>query len=822
MKKRTTQAGALALACALLTGTTLPGMAAAQIENPYDEAYYATLDYYGALSEGSVVKSYRIYTPGEIVDYGTYDRVENLTDGAAPDVADGVVRFTPEAGSDRFYFEGKTAQPYDDLPWTISLSYRLNGVPTPAEELAGEKGLVEICLDVLPNQAAPEYTRTNLVLTAATAFNADDILSLEAEGGQVQLVGNLRAVLFAVLPGEERHFVIRVGTEDFTFSGMAFLAVPATLAQLDQIADLKEAKEEGEDSLDAISDSLDVILTTLEGMSGSLNATANGLDRLNSARGTVSAGKGQVYDSLDAALGGMGELTGALSALDGYSGEASNAVRDTVSALDAMNGAAQSLRPELENTRKTVTAIQKDVEGLSQLLTDTEGYNKRATAIASSLEDLLDDMDVESEALRFDLARLESALKGTKGLSALQAEDLLGMLPPDEAAQMKEVLTLHGQYEAYLRQNGLTEGQLSFEDFIVAGAYRQYCEQKVEEELNAYLMRPDVSITTPEEVEVIKGQIMGRLPTLEQFVQAPAAQPYLAQAKAAADAYEEFTEKLPMVDTVNGKIGEINGLITGLTRPTAAVVGDLSDLCGDLGDTGATDDLASLAGLCRELLKLLKEHEGEGADLLDNANQAGDILLRMVPVMDTVLEQTDALTGVLTTYEPTVQQAITDVESLSSALQTTLTNTTAALSAAEGLLKASGPALDEGTRASLSGISAALRKSTVGLDQTGTIRGAKDTITGLIDDQWDSHTGEVDGLLNMDPHAAPVSLTDSRNPAPQSVQYIMRTQEITKPEEGSQETAGQEKAKTTFWQRVKDLFKGIWADFTGLFHKKDG
>ena len=100
------------------------------------------------------------------------------------------------------------------------------------------------------------------MLTAAAAFNDDDIVSLEAPGAEVQLIGNLRTVLFAALPGEEDHFVIRVGSEDFSFSGLIFLAVPASLQQMEKVADLKQAKEKGEDSLDAISDSLDVILDT--------------------------------------------------------------------------------------------------------------------------------------------------------------------------------------------------------------------------------------------------------------------------------------------------------------------------------------------------------------------------------------------------------------------------------------------------------------------------------------------------------------------------------------------------------------------------------
>ena len=151
-----------------------------------DEAYYAILDHYGRLTDSSVVKSYLIYGSSTITDYGYYDKIINLTDDRQPKLTDGAVTF--DFGKDtprRFYFEGKTEQPFHDLPWAISLSYRLNGVPMPADQLAGKTGLVEILLDVKPNPSASEYNRNNLVLAATAAFNADDILSLEAEGAQV-------------------------------------------------------------------------------------------------------------------------------------------------------------------------------------------------------------------------------------------------------------------------------------------------------------------------------------------------------------------------------------------------------------------------------------------------------------------------------------------------------------------------------------------------------------------------------------------------------------------------------------------------------------
>ena len=61
MVKQQRQITALALAALTAAGCVVPA-AAAPIDNgvapTYDEAYYATLDYYGNLTDGSVVKSY--------------------------------------------------------------------------------------------------------------------------------------------------------------------------------------------------------------------------------------------------------------------------------------------------------------------------------------------------------------------------------------------------------------------------------------------------------------------------------------------------------------------------------------------------------------------------------------------------------------------------------------------------------------------------------------------------------------------------------------------------------------------------------------------
>lgn len=856
MKDVCKRALALTLAVTVTAGAMLPAASAMTIPPSCDETYYATLDYYGGIQEGSVVKSYRLNGMSSVTDYGVYDEVINLTDDLAPTVDGNAVTFEMgEEVPEKFYFQGKTTEPFEELPWNIAVSYKLNGAPVLAEELAGRTGLVEIGLDVTLNPRASEYSRNNLVLTAAAAFNDDEITSLEAPGAEVQMVGNLRTILFMVLPGEEQHFVIRVGSEEFSFSGLVLLAVPATLRQLEQVHDLKEAKEKGEDSLDAISGSVDAILNAMEGMSGSLNAAAGGLEQLESARDVVSQGKGEVYDRADLALGDLDALAGALGGLDRYAEVASQAITDLNGELNGLNDAVQGLRPELENIRKTVDAIQKDTEALSGLLGDVEGYNEKATRIAGSLADELEDLETGMEGMEFSLWRLARVLDAPGRLPRMDKIEVSGMSSKaDVEKNIKTVEDLHAQFEGNRATLQQFVPDVAFDrEGIVLMAFLQGYQARVKEQVvkqayAAYVQGCMEAGVTPDPVETfaaghqaeiaaqvqayMTGNFAGDYAEFQAGEQGEAA---ARQGEAAAQLWailsdpEKKAQLMEQVETlelvngqvrpvVNGKIQEIDRYIQNITRPTAVVVDQLAEIVEDAGDTGVTDDLAALAKLCRDLLKTLKEHEGEGADLLGDINEAGDIAARTAGTAEVLLGRLDGLNGTLDAYEPELQAALGEVQALSGSAQSTLHDTAAALSAGEGVLRAAGPQLDQGTRNTLSGVSASLRKAAAGLGEIDAVRDAKDTVKTLVDDEWNSHTGEVDGLLNMDAAAEPVSMTDARNPAPGSVQYVMRTREIKEEKAAAEEIRQEEAPATTFWERVADLFRGLWAGFKRLLH----
>lgn len=782
---------ALSLVLLLTLQALAPAVSAQEIAPTCDETYYATLDYYGALLESSVVKSYRTYGSERLTDYGLYDQVTNLTDSRGAAVADGQVSFDLSGDvPDKFYFEGKTAQPYEDFPWTLALSYTLNGVPTQAEDLAGKTGLVEITLDAVPNPEASEYSRNNLVLTAMSVFNGDDILSLAAPGAQVQLLGNLYCVLYAVLPGEEQHAAIQVGAEEFAYSGMMFLAVPATLEQLDQVADLRQAKEKAEDSYDAINDSLDVILDTLEGMSGSLNAAASGLDQLNRARGTISGGKGQVYDSLDRALDAAGPLTESMEPLTAHLGTAQQALSDFNGLLNEMNDNVAELPPEVENTRKLIKNLQFDLNRLQELLDDLDDKHTLSDAkwlvqaVSDDFELLgksMDGLQKTLQSMRSDLSGLEDRVAQLEGSNHQYITINVGGVSMTVKQIESSVLAANGAYSGYGQAvaGGVVPDGTSFYDFLILVGGQS------EEEAAA-----TVKLWTAAQTAEFEEQ--------------------LQQAKQINGLLEQF----------NLTVNQLKALVGDVSGTASPILTQLSNLCRALGGSELSGDLGRLMEVAGDALGIVEKHDGGVSGVLEDLDAMGSLALRVSENLDTALTQVQELTDMFNTYEPEVQQALTDAQTFTQSASAGMSALVDAAGTTEQLTKESGEQLDQGTKQTLSSLSSALRQSTAGLSQTDTIRNAKDMMDQLIDDEWNSHTGQINNLLLMDAGAQPQSLTDSRNQGTTSIQYIMRSQEIKADEgvAGAVAAAAQADAGT-IWTRIADMFRDLWQDFVGLFQR---
>lgn len=788
---------ALALtASAAMTVALVPAAAAEEtvsngVTPTCDEAYYAMLDYYGNLTDGSVVKSYAMNGVSTLTDYGTYDSVTNLTDGTEPETAGGKTTFDFGSGApDHFYFEGKTDAPFKALPWTITMSYTLNGVPAKAEDLAGKTGVVEIKADVVPNANASQYAKDNETLEAMAVFNQNDILSLEAPGAQVQLVGNMRMVLFVAMPGETQHFVIRVGSDDFSFTGMTFLIVPATLSQLSDISDLKDEKADLEDSYDKLNASLDRLLDSMDGMDSSLNTAASGLEELNGARGTISAGKGDVYAGLDKTVADLGDLSGLLDPVAKQMETAGKTLSDSKTAVQTLVSDAASLKTELAALRTDLTALQSDNKDIRTLVSDAENLQSTLTNLKTALNDAKVTVATSdtSGGIVDTVTSLHSAYdSGTKIVTSgdnltqfIAAALLAGGETNTEtvAAEAKGLRQLadatQAQATALEKLTQWQQAQALKTLFTNAGGTDSNYDFKVF--CKAILLKQGYTADKAEKLATQMGQVWTVCNSSDSADK--------ASLQLLLSSMDDLT------NNVNTSVTDANTTLSGLTGPTATLVGKLSDLCGELnGLYNALNDADSLA-------EVGKTASAKGGAVLDDLT---------------------AVQKVLSDYEPTAQESLKTISDLSTKAAGSIRDVSTLITTTEALAKKSGTQLDAGTQKTLDGLAATLRKAASGLSDTDDARSAHDSITNIIDTEWDKHTGDKDNLLNMDANAAAVSLTSDQNPAPESIQVLIRSQEIKVPDEEESESAAKTTDNGTFWSRIGKLFAGIWDSITGIF-----
>ena len=977
-KQQLLRVGSCALSALMVLGSIPAAAIGDGVTATYDEAYHAMTDYYGNLTDGSVVKSYRTNGIATLTDYGDYDEIINLTDGTVPARNGGMTTFRldEKALPGTFYFEGKTTKPFQQLPWTISMSYTLNGVPTKAEDLAGQAGVVEIHLDIVPNERASEYARNNYTLEAMAIFNQDDILSLEAPGAQVQLIGNLRAVLFLGLPGEECHYTIRVGSEDFAFGGMTFLMVPATLSQLEEIAKLSERKDDLEDNYNKLSGSIDSLLDAMTAMTGSLNASANGLEQLNKARGIFSDGKGVIYSGTDALREDLSNLADVLEPVEGQIETLSKTISDSKSTLRSMTNTVSDLKGDLKDVesalrdledgtgdarkvfsalgslRKSLKALQealggtvkdtsgkldetidknqnvgsttvnqvkeahsayveKDRKTFYQNLLELKGTDtaeaaatvRKIMATRQELSNLKTTL-AQVEATRQQLQeRLEQTQQKDPELNSPEAKRLqAGIAECDEnIAKIKAGIQ---QYEAGLEASGANRLETAYQAKSQM-TFQQFCQQVLGQSAATAKQMNDLWLVyasgkveydkdsptgaeTPDQGGTLSGELLHNDPEdssekntssgdsapsgdhsdgssektpggngsestdagsgtgdqVSSGAQNPpdssntdengsentgsgenngenndgGSQKDSTDAPNPPDPENPGTETEPdaplppsesvggaVVDLISGGLDSamaeiaklqksLAGVMNRLKDPTSQVISDLSALCGQI------ENLSSLLNSAEDLSAAIRHSSADLRDILDDVEDLQDIL---------------------DDYEPVLQDTLKTVSSLSTSAIKTIRDTQGLISDTEALMKSTGATLDDGTKQTLEGLAAVLRSTAKTMGTAGQIKDAKSSICDIIEDTWDEYTGDVNNLLLMDATAEAVSLTDSRNPSPESIQILIRTQEITMPDEDETEAEAAAEVQTTFWGRVAQMFKDFWAAITGLFGGKD-
>lgn len=370
--------------------------------NNKSETIYVNLDHYGIPTETQVVNGYRIDGDKQIVDYGPYTNVTNLTNYATPTINGDQITWNLEDDVTNFYYQGTLD--HVEMPWNFTIRYKLNGVETKAEDLAGASGMIETIIDVTPNENVSDYLKNNFFLQLSTSFDMGKCLSVEAPDGVEVTLGATKSITFMAMPGEEATFHVYVGSDCYESSGFNVVIAPLKMSALEDVKELKESKERIEDAYEAANESLDIILDSTAAVSSGLEELNKGIASIQQSLKEIRKDDSATDAKVEALLNSANTLNDSLNTMVPHIDQTIQFANDFNASGNQCVTDLKELTPLLEETKTLLQVLQNDCKEISDVVEKISASSKRLDNSLPMLEQYL-------EKLGKDLISLESALQ---------------------------------------------------------------------------------------------------------------------------------------------------------------------------------------------------------------------------------------------------------------------------------------------------------------------------------------------------------------------------------------------------------------------------
>ena len=378
--------------------------------------------------------------------------MENMSTQDEPQLGEGeVVWKLPPDRRERFYYKCTLDQEQTALPWNFDVSYKLNGVPTDGEKLAGASGLVEIHIKAEPNEQADLYYRNNMLLLVAVPVDMSKCFSVEAEGSQTQNMGELTAVVFTALPGEEGDYTVRIGSDSFETTGVIMAMTPGTVEDLEHIKDLKEAKDTWQDAGDELYDSLEQMAQSIEDMRGGVDQMQSGLNAAENARQKWSSSKDAILAGNDRSLESLRAMSGQLETLVPHLQTAKEeaeivhkSMGDIVGTLGEMQEPLGKLYTRLRNIKSSTASMGEQLpdlrDDLSYLIETNASFQVQTTEALEALGQLIGELEeYDDEALEIEVPEIEiPEAQGEEELEEPEVSEPEGSEKPEESEEQEK------------------------------------------------------------------------------------------------------------------------------------------------------------------------------------------------------------------------------------------------------------------------------------------------------------------------------------------------------------------------------------------------
>lgn len=385
--------------------TAYAGQATADV----DETLYLNLDYYGNISDANVVKGINFNGTSSYTDFGDYLKITNMSDEQKPEIKNGSVTFEKN-NNGKFFFQGELKPDKIKAPWTFDITYKLNGVVTDADKIAGASGLVEMDIDCMPNKSVSKYMQDNMMLFVAIPVDIQKCYSVDAPESQTMTLGQYTGIVFTALPGQEGHFQVRLGTDKFESVGAIFAMTPGTVGALNKIKDVKDIKDDFRDDTNAMLDDFDNVLDDVTDVSAQLKITNQILEQLQSGKNKIHGNAQVIFDGNDVAIQDLRDLNGTLTPLNDDLKTAQWMVYDVNQNLNTLDSDLMDSSAKLKSLSTKLKRLGSSMSGTSidnLQIQDMEEDIKKTTSSLNSLNGHLNDLTNKDNLNKFSASASE-------------------------------------------------------------------------------------------------------------------------------------------------------------------------------------------------------------------------------------------------------------------------------------------------------------------------------------------------------------------------------------------------------------------------------
>ena len=343
---------AVAMAGAICGSTAFSSISlAATKSSEKEEVIYANLT-----SSGDIEKIYavNIFEDKDIVDYGVYDTVKNMNTMDKINYSNGKV--TIQNSEDKLYYQGIMKQ-NTQMPWTIKVRYKLDGVEYAPSELAGKSGKLEISISIKENKNCKKNFFENYALQTVVQLDTNLCENIKSDEATMANVGGLKQLTYTILPGNEKDIKITTDVTDFEMSEIQVNGINLNLG-LDK------------DSIDTSS-----LTGELDKLKDAVNDLDDGANELNDGAKKLDDGAVTLTDGIKTIQEGLDQLNSKSSSLTSGSSEVLSALKTIQSSLNNVSTSSKDLKQLSSASTSIKSGIDSLVNGLKIVDSSIDTYN---------------------------------------------------------------------------------------------------------------------------------------------------------------------------------------------------------------------------------------------------------------------------------------------------------------------------------------------------------------------------------------------------------------------------------------------------------------